>query len=179
MFRQTRFGFDWGEFITGLALLVASVVMLRHPGATMLTFSFIFAIIAIIRGVATLAAFSKLRELTGNLSWVSVVAGVLDILIGLMFLFNLPAGVITMAYLFAAWFLIDAVANLVNAGHLRQAGTGWVILNIVLDVFSVLVGILLLMQPVVAAVGLVTLLAMFFFIFGVNAIVLAFARRQV
>lgn len=179
MFRQTHFGFDWGEFITGIALLIAAVVMLRHPGATLLTLSFIFAIIAIIRGVSTLAGFSKLHELTGGLAWVSLIAGIVDLVIGVMFLFDLPAGVITLSYLFAIWFLIDSVSNLINSGHLRRAGTGWFILNLLFDIASIFVAVLLLMQPVVTAVGLVTLLALFFVLFGINAIILAFARRNI
>ncbi|WP_179396241.1 HdeD family acid-resistance protein [Lacticaseibacillus absianus] len=177
--RQSHFGFDWGEFITGVALIIAAIVMFRNPGATLLTLTFIFAIIAIIRGIATLAASSKLRDYTGKLSWLSILAGVFDIGLGLVFLFNLVSGALTLAYLFAAWFLVDALANLFNAGHLRRAGTGWFILNLILDLFSVLVGVLLLMQPVVTAVGLVTLLAIDFMIFGVNAILMAFARRNV
>ncbi len=180
MFSQrTRMGFDWGEFITGVALLIGAIVMWRNPGATMMTLSFIFAIIAIIRGVATLAAFSKLRELTGGLAWVSGLAGILDIVVGVLFVFNLETAVLAIAYFFAAWFLIDSIANLLNAGHLRRAGTVWFVINIVLDVLSIFVGLLFIMQPVISAVGIVTLLAMFFFIWGVNAIITAFARRNI
>ncbi|WP_461225965.1 HdeD family acid-resistance protein [Lacticaseibacillus suihuaensis] len=176
--RQAHFGFDWGEFITGIALIIAAVVMFRNPGATLLTLTFIFAIIAIIRGIATLAGFNKLREYTGKKSWLSLLAGVLDIGLGVVFLFNLVTAALTLSYLFAAWFLVDAIANLFNIGHLRQAGMGWLILDLLLDLFTVAVGVLLLMQPVVSAVGMVSLLAIAFVLFGLNAIITAFARRQ-
>lgn len=179
MFRQTHFGFDWGELFTGIALILASIVVLHHPGATLATLTFLFALVAIIRGVATLASFSHLRQLTGGLSWISLLAGVLDILLGLVFLFNLQAGAITLAYLFAFWFLVDSISGLINAGHMRSAGTGWFILTVVLDVFAVVVSLLLIMQPVVAAVGLIVLLATDFLILGINAIIVAFARRQI
>ncbi|MFD1483959.1 HdeD family acid-resistance protein [Lacticaseibacillus baoqingensis] len=177
MFKTTHFGFDWGEFITGIALLIAAVVMLRHPGATMLTLSFIFAIIAIIRGIATLAAFSKLHELTGVRAWVSLVAGIIDLLVGVLFLFDLESGVMALAYFFATWFLIDSIANLLNASHLRDAGLPWLILNILFDLLAILISLLLFMQPVLSAVGIVTILAMFVAVWGVNALVLAFGRR--
>lgn len=179
MFNRTQMGFDWGEFITGIALLIGSVVMWRNPGATMLTLSFIFAIIAIIRGVATLAAFPKLHQLTGGLAWVSGLAGVLDLIVGVLFLFNLQSAVIAVAYLFAIWFLVDSVANVLNAGHLRQAGTGWFIINLLLDIVSIFIGLLFVMQPVISAVGMVTLLSLFFAVWGINAIITAFARRNV
>ncbi|MFD1432273.1 HdeD family acid-resistance protein [Lacticaseibacillus yichunensis] len=179
MFRQTHFGFDWGEFITGIALLIGAVVMLRNPGATLLTLTFIFAIIAITRGIATLAAWSKLRQFTGKLSWLSLLAGIADLALGVLFLFQPGLGTVTLTYLFAGWFLIDSIASLVNAGHLRQAGTGWVVIEVILDLLAVFVGVMLLMNPVTSMVSIVTLLAMFFGIFGVNAIVVAFARRNI
>lgn len=179
MFNRTTMGFDWGEFITGIALLIGAAVMWRNPGATMLTLSFIFAIIAIIRGVATLAAFPKLHQLTGGLAYVSALAGVLDLVVGVLFIFNLESAVIAVAYLFAAWFLIDSIANALNAGHLRQAGTGWFVINLFLDIVSIFIGLLFIMQPVISAVGMVTLLCMFFAVWGINAIITAFARRNI
>jgi len=178
VFQQKRFGFDWGEFITGVALIVAAVVVLRHPAATMVTLSFVFALVAIIRGIATLAAFPNLRQVTGGLSWLTLVSGIFDIILGLLFIFNIPAGVFTLAYMFAIWFVIDSIAGLANASHLRRAGTGWYVLNLILQVFGLLVGILLLMNPVVSAVSMVSLIAMAFIIFGIGAIVMAFARRD-
>ncbi|MCI1893570.1 MAG: DUF308 domain-containing protein [Lactobacillus sp.] len=179
MFNRTHFGFDWGEFMTGIALILAGVVVLHHPGATLATLTFLFALVAIIRGIATLAAFAKLREFTGKLAWLTLISGILDLILGVVFLFNLQAGALTLAYLFAIWFVIDSIANLANAGQMRAAGTGWFILNLVLDIFALVVSVLLLMQPVVAAVGMVILLATAFFLLGLNAILLAFARRQI
>jgi len=178
MFRQRRFGFDWTEFITGIAFLIAAVVILRNPGATLLTLTFIFAIVAIVRGISTLAAYSKLREITGNMAGISVVSGILDLLLGILFLFNIPAGVLTITYLFAFWFIMDSIVGILNASHLKAAGTGWYVFDLILQVLSLLVGILLLMNPVVSAVGLIYLLAMAFILFGITDIVIAFGRRR-
>lgn len=179
MFRQTHFGFDWGELFTGIALILAAIVVVNHPGATMATLTFLFALVAIIRGIATMASFTKLRALTGGLAWISLVAGIFDVLLGIVFLFDLEAGAITLAYLFAIWFLVDSIANLVNVGHMRDAGTGWFVLSLILDIFAVVISLLLIMQPVVAAVGLIVLLSTAFLILGLNAIITAFARRQI
>ncbi|MCX2454699.1 DUF308 domain-containing protein [Lacticaseibacillus nasuensis] len=176
MNRSERFGFDWGEFMTGVALLVAALIMYRNPGATMLTLSFIFAIIAIIRGIAAISTFTKLRRFSGWSSWVTLIVGIFDIAIGIFFLVDLPSGAMTLAYLFALWFLIDTLTSLITIGHLRAAGWGWFILSLLLNLVTLAAAFLFIMQPVVSAVGLVTLLALFFTIFGVNSIVLAIAR---
>ncbi len=148
---------------------------MRYPLATLKTVTFIFAVVAIIRGVAILAGYSTLRQLTGKLAWVSLLMGIFDLVIGVIFLVNSNFGVATITMMFAIWFLVDSVGSLFNVGHLRIAGTGWFVLYLVLDILAVIVSLMLFMQPVVAAITLVTLLSMFFVLFGIECIVLAFA----
>ena len=179
MLNRKSFGFDWGQFITGILFLIAAFVVMRYPLATLKTVTFIFAVVAIIRGIAILAGYSTLRQLTGKLAWVSLLMGIFDLVIGVIFLVNSNFGVATITMMFAIWFLVDSVGSLFNVGHLRIAGTGWFVLYLVLDILAVIVSLMLFMQPVVAAITLVTLLSMFFVLFGLECIVLAFARRNI
>ncbi|MCH4000806.1 MAG: DUF308 domain-containing protein [Lacticaseibacillus paracasei] len=179
MLNRKSFGFDWGQFITGILFLIAAFVVMRYPLATLKTVTFIFAVVAIIRGVAILAGYSTLRQLTGKLAWVSLLMGIFDLVIGVIFLVNSNFGVATITMMFAIWFLVDSVGSLFNVGHLWIAGTGWFVLYLVLDILAVIVSLMLFMQPVVAAITLVTLLSMFFVLFGIECIVLAFARRNI
>lgn len=179
MLNRKSFGFDWGQFITGILFLIAAFVVMRYPLATLKTVTFIFAVVAIIRGIAILAGYSTLRQLTGKLAWVSLLMGIFDLVIGVIFLVNSNFGVATITMMFAIWFLVDSVGSLFNVGHLRIAGTGWFVLYLVLDILAVIVSLMLFMQPVVAAITLVTLLSMFFVLFGIESIVLAFARRNI
>ncbi|MDN6222077.1 MAG: DUF308 domain-containing protein [Lacticaseibacillus paracasei] len=179
MLNRKSFGFDWGQFITGILFLIAAFVVMRYPLATLKTVTFIFAVVAIIRGIAILAGYSTLRQLNGNLAWVSLLMGIFDLVIGVIFLVNSNFGVATITMMFAIWFLVDSVGSLFNVGHLRIAGTGWFVLYLVLDILAVIVSLMLFMQPVVAAITLVTLLSMFFVLFGIECIVLAFARRNI
>ncbi|QOP47503.1 HdeD family acid-resistance protein [Lacticaseibacillus paracasei] len=179
MLNRKSFGFDWGQFITGILFLIAAFVVMRYPLATLKTVTFIFAVVAIIRGIAILAGYSTLRQLTGKLAWVSLLMGIFDLVIGVIFLVNSNFGVATITMMFAIWFLVDSVGSLFNVGHLRIAGTGWFVLYLVLDILAVIVSLMLFMQPVVAAITLVTLLSMFFVLFCIECIVLAFARRNI
>lgn len=179
MLNRKSFGFDWGQFITGILFLIAAFVVMRYPLATLKTVTFIFAVVAIIRGIAILAGYSTLRQLTGKLAWVSLLMGIFDLVIGVIFLVNSNFGVATITMMFAIWFLVDSVGSLFNVGHLRIAGTGWFVLYLVLDILAVIVSLMLFMQPVVAAITLVTLLSMFLVLFGIECIVLAFARRNI
>ena len=103
MLNRKSFGFDWGQFITGILFLIAAFVVMRYPLATLKTVTFIFAVVAIIRGIAILAGYSTLRQLTGKLAWVSLLMGIFDLVIGVIFLVNSNFGVATITSSWIFW----------------------------------------------------------------------------
>ena len=106
-----------------------------------------------------------------------LVDAIVDVILGILFILNIPAGVAALGYIFAFWFLFDSIVALLNVGHLKQFNTGLYIVSMILNILGVIVGILLLMDPVVTAVTMVTLVGFYFAFFGINAIIIAFARR--
>lgn len=176
--KRDRWGFDWREFLTGILFAVAGIFMFMHPGVGLVTMALLFAVVAIVRGITVLAEFSKMRQYVPHMSWLYAVSGILDLVLGVLFLFNVPAGVVGITILFAVWFLIDGITNLLTVSHLRSIGTGWFVLSLILDIISILVAILLIMQPVVAAISFASIVAIYLVLIGINAIVIAIARGR-
>lgn len=177
-YSRDRWGFDWREFLTGVLFLVAGTFVFLHPDAGLVTMALLFAVVAMMHGITTIAGFVHLRQYLPRAAWVVLPAGILDLVLGLLFLFNLPTGIVGMTLLFSIWFIIESVANLVTVAHLRQLGMGWFILSIILNSLSLVFAILMFMQPVVAAVSFAALLGVYLFLFGLNAIVVAIARQR-
>lgn len=178
MFRQNNWEFDWSEFMTGVIFLITAYFLFKRPSAVLSGFVVVIAIAAIIRGITKLSAYRHLREETGMRATLMLVNAIIDIILGLLFMFNIPVGIISISYVFAAWFLIDAIVGLLNVSHLKQFNMGLYVLSIILDILGIIVGLLLLMNPVIAAVSLTTLIGFYFVIFGINEIIIAFARRM-
>jgi len=177
-YTRDRWGFDWREFITGVLFIIAGIFIFRHPDAGLVTLGLLFSIIAIAHGITQIAGFFEIRKYTPRASWLLMLAGILDVIFGLLFLFNIPAGIVGMTVLFAIWFFIDSIANLFNVGHLRDLGTIWFVVSLILDILTVVLAVLIFMQPVVAAVSFAALIGIYLIIFGINALVVAFARRN-
>lgn len=175
---RSRWGFDWSEFILGILFLVAAFGLFRSPKIGLTGLAIIFAFMALLSGLTTIAGYKKLREVTGMRANFALAFGILDILIAFVFFFDMDSAIVSLGYLFALWFIFDSVERLVVASHLRRFGGGFYWLSIVLDVVTLVVGIMLFVHPVVAALSLNALLAFFFVIFGVNAIWIAFARSR-
>ncbi|WCJ50272.1 DUF308 domain-containing protein [Lactiplantibacillus plantarum] len=172
MFNDHRWGFDWTEFMTGIVFLIAAYFVIKQPQAALLSLVFLFAIAAIISGVTTIGGYTKLRRETGLRANFALVFAIIDILVGLLFLFHAPTGVLVLGYVFAFWFLIDSIA------HLRVFGTGYFVLSLILDIISLALGILLVINPMVAVISFNVLVSFYFAVFGINAILIAFARRN-
>ncbi|WP_203649627.1 HdeD family acid-resistance protein [Secundilactobacillus yichangensis] len=174
---RPRWGFDWHELITGVLSLVAAYAVICMPRVSLTALALIFGFLAILSGLTTLSGLDKLRDFVGNWANAALVFAVIDLLIGLFFIIKPSSGIVVLGYVVAFWFIIDSVERLMVVGHLRDFGTGYFVTSIVLDVLSLLLGILLLINPVIAMMSVTWLIGFYLIIFGINAIVLAFARR--
>ena len=169
----------WLDWIhDGDRFLIAAYFVIKQPQAALLSLVFLFAIAAIISGVTTIGGYTKLRRETGLRANFALVFAIIDILVGLLFLFHAPTGVLVLGYVFAFWFLIDSIERLTVVSHLRVFGTGYFVLSLILDIISLALGILLVINPMVAVISFNVLVSFYFAVFGINAILIAFARRN-
>jgi uncharacterized membrane protein HdeD (DUF308 family) len=175
---RSRWGFDWGEFILGILFIVAAFGLMRSPKIGLTGLAIIFAFMALLSGLTTIAGYKKLHDATGLRANFALVFGVLDILIAVVFFFDMNSAIVTLGYLFALWFIFDSIERLLVASHLRDFGGVWFWLSVVLDVVTLIVGIMLFIHPIAAALSLNVLIAFFFAVFGVNAIWIAIARSR-
>lgn len=164
--------------MTGIVFWIAAYFVIKQPQAALLSLVFLFAIAAIISGVTTIGGYTKLRRETGLRANFALVFAIIDILVGLLFLFHAPTGVLVLGYVFAFWFLIDSIERLTVVSHLRVFGTGYFVLSLILDIISLALGILLVINPMVAVISFNVLVSFYFAVFGINAILIAFARRN-
>lgn len=169
-------GFDWGAFIGGLLLVLAGILVMSYPDRSFRTFVFLFGILSIMQGILWISAYAKFRNLF-DLSWVTILSGVIDIVIGVLFLASKAMGGITLAVLFAIWFLADSIIGIIFSSHLRMFSTSSFILSLILSIISLILAIVLLFNPVLAAITMVYLVAFWLMVFGFNEIAVAWMHR--
>ncbi|MFD1672525.1 HdeD family acid-resistance protein [Agrilactobacillus yilanensis] len=178
MFNNRKYerGFDWSEFASGILFILLAIYFFRRPSVALGSLVVLAALLAIIRGIVSLSSYSKFRRIM-PISWTMVVAGIVDILIGLVFLFDNAIGSLAIAYLFAIWFIVDSIAGILTSNHLKNFGTIWFVLSIIFDALGLILGIMMLIRPFYAAFTVTFLISWFFLIIGINNVIVAFARR--
>lgn len=172
-----RKGFDWGAFLVGLAAIILSFLILRNPKVSLGVLVIAFAILSIMQGVVWMSMYAGFRQVFGA-SWVTLLAGIIDIVIGVLIIMNLGAGVIFLTYLFIFWFMTDSIAGIIFSWHLRSMETGWYFFfYLLLNIISLGLSIYLLVNPGLALVTMLMVVAFYFMFFGINQIVLAWMHR--
>lgn len=173
---RTR-GFDWGLFLVGTVSVILSIFMFRNPGRGLRGMIIVIAVLAILQGIVWISIYVNLRRVFSP-SWTAIIPGIFDIVIGLLFLFNNQIGAMTISILVSVWFIIDSIIGIVCSWYLRIIETGWqFFFSVLLNIATLVLGVLLLCQPIIAGLSVVYLVACYLLIFGINEIVWAFANR--
>lgn len=161
--------FSWGFFLVGVLFVLCSLLAFYDPAANLEAFAVFFAILAILNGV-----WLFISPITSGLR---IVMGVIDVLIGIFMLFNIGFAMMALPYIFAIWFIADSVFRLINLPYTRALGNGYFWLSLVVNALGVVVGILLLFQPVTAALTFSFLVGFYLMMIGIESIIIAFSGK--
>ena len=104
------------------------------------------------------------------------ILGIVDIILGLLFVFRPLAGINFIVYLFAFWFILDAVLQLSFARILKTFSESYYKMIMVSNLLILLLGVILLFNPLEAGVLVVWVIALFLIITGILQLLAAFAK---
>ena len=172
MYQEKKF--DWLSLILGIVFIILGCWSLKNPDTTLSLLSILVGIGAILKGIYELSLRSTINNLLGiNSAWLLIMA-ILDIILGMIFIFHIAAGVMTISIIFAFWFIIDCTGQLSVARFYKQFQKGYYWLLVILNVLGIIIGIALFFNPMVSAATIVWLISFFLILLGILAIVAAF-----
>lgn len=166
--------FDFFSLIIGIFSLYVGYLIISRPLTGLLSIIVTVGIFAFVRGIYQLWLSYRLRKVTNRQTGWLIFAAIVDIILGIIFLFNLPLAVSTLIYIFAIWFIVDGIAEISIVPLYRVLGKSYHWLIIGLAILSIVAGIILLFRPLLAAILIVVFAATYFFVAGVLEIVEAF-----
>jgi uncharacterized membrane protein HdeD (DUF308 family) len=174
MDENSKRGIDWSSLILGILFVLTALVSFQDPAGNLIAIVMVFAIFAIIKGVFEIFVRNRWKELTGYKAYAPLVLGVIDIIIGLYFLFNLGIGVAALPFIFAIWFILDSLFGLFALDLARSVSTGYFWFTAIINVLGIILGIALLFHPLTSALTLSFLVGFYFMLYGITHIVYAF-----
>lgn len=168
--------FQWGSFILGLVFIWASLAAFRNPAGDLIAIVVVFGITALVAGIVNLVARSKWKQATGSKSSMLMVMAVIDIIIGLILLFNIGAGVIALPFVFAIWFILDSIQGLLMLDTVKAINKGYYWFSLIINILGIIIGFLLFFDPITSALTLAFLVGFYFLMAGIACFVEAFTR---
>ncbi|WP_076459267.1 HdeD family acid-resistance protein [Limosilactobacillus caccae] len=174
MFEGTKKRFDWFSLIVGLLFLIAGFASIKHPDKTLHFLAIVTGISFIFRGIYELWFRQRINQLLNEKSGWLIFSAILDIILGVIFIFQPDLGVIFIAILFAIWFIIDSIIELMSAKFFKAFHRGYYWFILILSIISLILGVVLLFSPLLSAMTVVWLISAFLIIFGVMKVIQAF-----
>lgn len=157
----------WSSLIMGTLLLIVAVIIFSYPVKNFYTLTWLIGLFILINGVIQLLFRRVMRALAGSGSGLIVVIGIIDIIFGLLVIFNVGASSTFFIFMFAAWFIVSSIIGLMTISkQSRLKG-----LSIIVNVLGLLLGIILLFNPMMGMILVSTMIAITFAILGVTYVI--------
>ncbi|MBO0470359.1 DUF308 domain-containing protein [Enterococcus sp. DIV0242_7C1] len=169
-----RNGIDWGSLVLGILFVLTALISFQDPAGNLIAIVMVFAFFAIIKGIFEIFVRNRLKELTGYKAYGPIILGVIDIIIGIYLFFNLNIGIAVLPFVFAIWFIADSVFGLFALDLAKSVSTGYFWFTLIINVLGIILGFMLLMDPLTSALTLSFLVGFYFMLYGITHIVYAF-----
>lgn len=169
-----RNGIDWSSLVLGILFVITALISFQDPAGDLVAIVMIFAVFAILKGIFEIFIRNRMKELTGYKAYAPIILGIIDIVIGVYFLFNLNVGVAVLPFVFAVWFIVDSIMGLLTLELAKAVSTGYMWFVAIIDILGIILGLMLLANPLSAALTLSFLVGFYFMLYGITQIVYAF-----
>lgn len=166
---------NWWELIAGIVMIALGVASLARPSLAVTGLVYAYGITGVIVGVTDILWYIRVERYTGFGPIVSLIAGVLSVMAGVVILVNPQVGMAVFSLLFALWFVAHCVSRLASLSRVRLvAGRGAYYAALALNILGLVLGALLVVLPAASILTLGYLAGVYLIALGVESLVMAF-----
>ena len=166
--------FNWFSLVVGVILFVEGIVTFIHLVTTLEFISIIIGVTAVVKGLYELWFKHVLDTTTEEKTLGLFAMGIVDLVLGFLFIFKAATGAQVVAYIFALWFIFDAIVQLAASKQFKNAGKAHYVWMIVLNVIALILGIALLFNPLLASIAIVWIVSIYLVVTGISQFIAAF-----
>jgi uncharacterized membrane protein HdeD (DUF308 family) len=163
----------WIFLLRALLFFIAGFLTFRYPIESYLTLGIIFGVTMLLTGIIEFVYVLSNRK-TNGWGW-RLFAAIVDLILGIILVLNIGLSMAVLPFIVGFWFLFRGITLLSFSGIIRDTGsTAWMIIGSILLIF---VALLIMINPVIGALTIITWTGIGFLAAGVFNIVLAFQLK--
>jgi uncharacterized membrane protein HdeD (DUF308 family) len=165
----------WALLLRGVISLAFGILALAFPRVTIAFAAIVFAAYLILDGVLAIVAGIRAAE-AHRRWWPFLLEGLVSLVAGILAFAWPEVTVVVIIALVAVWAILSGLLMVVPAMRLpRGSGRGWLIFS---GGVSVLLGLVILIQPAAGLFYIVLSIGIYAIIFGIGLIALGFQVRR-
>jgi uncharacterized membrane protein HdeD (DUF308 family) len=166
----------WMLLIRGVIAVLFGLAAIVWPGLTALVLVYLFGAFAFVDGIVAVVVSLQERAIVPRW-WLLLIEGIVGILIGILTFFSPIVTALILLYLIATWAILTGILEIAAAFSMRRALVlEWTLA--IAGILSILLGILLAIQPVSGILAVVWIIGIYAIVFGVLLIIRAFQFRS-
>lgn len=174
---KKRSTFGLSELFIGILFIILGILSLANPGLALGGLVIVFGIAMLGSGIADIMLYVRINRHTGFGPVISLLAGICDILLGILLLLNIGAGKWLFSFIFPFWFITHCIGRLANLNFIKlTGGNGPFWLSLIINVIGLILGVDLFFNRSASALTLAYIIAFNLIILGVGNIITAFSK---
>lgn len=162
----------WLIGLRGVLAIIFGVLAFLMPGMTAFALVIVFSAYAILDGILAIATGVRTHEANSRW-WLIIIEGIVDIAAGVIAFLYPGLAAVTLLFVIAFWAIITGILEIAAAIRLRREITNEWALGLT-GVASIILGVIMIVNPGAGLVGLVWAIGGYAIIFGVLMLFLAF-----
>ena len=164
----------WIFLFRGILFVIVGFLTFRYPLASYLTLSIFFGATMFITGVIELIYALEHRK-TKGWGW-RLFAAVIDLVLGIILVLNIGISMAVLPFMVSFWFMFRGITMISFSGVVKDSGsTVWLITG---GVLLILFALLIMIDPALGVLTIITWTAVGFIIAGTFSAVLAFRLKR-
>jgi uncharacterized membrane protein HdeD (DUF308 family) len=172
---QVLIGNWWALAIRGVFAIIFAVIAFVWPGITATVLVLMFGAYALVDGIFALVAALRAARHHGR-SGALLLEGILDLIIAAIVFFWPVEALVAIIYFIAIWAVISGIALIAAGIAMIRVNGEWLL--VLSGIISILLGIILFVQPGAGVVALSWWLGVYALLFGISLIGAAFRLRH-
>ena len=171
---------NWGLIVfRGVLGVIFGIIAVFWPGITVIALAILWGAYVLVDGLTALAfGIGGGGGVSGSGRWIMVLTGIAGVAAGIIAFVWPGKTAIVLLFVIAIWAVVVGIFQLIAAWRLRKEIQGEWLLAFT-GLVSILLGVLLFLQPGSGAVALVFTIGIFAIVWGITAIVLGVRLRGI
>jgi uncharacterized membrane protein HdeD (DUF308 family) len=167
----------WLLLIAGFVYIALGFLVWQYPGETILFATVYIGIALLISGLSMSVLAIGERDGISNWGWY-LATGLIDVLLGGVFIFNPIGSAITLMLLIGIWFMFRGIIEFVNSFDLKSKGVAYWWLNLIGGLAIAIFGFIIIGRPLAGSLAIVTLISLAFWIKGTIVVIMALGIKR-